>query len=55
MFKKVLIDQILAPNFQFTPFVGWNSVIEVAFGVIVFALVISAGASTLMLSRYLRI
>jgi cell division transport system permease protein len=55
IFKAVLINKILAPSFQFTPFIGWSAVIEVAIGVVVFALVISAGASTVMLSRYLRI
>lgn len=54
-FKAWLIDRILAPNFQFTPFFGWDAVWKAGVLVIVASIVIAAAASMVTLRRYLRI
>jgi len=54
-FKAWLIDKVLAPNFQFTPFFGWDSVWKAGALVIVVSMVIAAGASMVTLRRYLRV
>jgi cell division transport system permease protein len=54
-FKALLIDKVLAPNFQFTPFFGWNSVWKAGALVVVASMLIAAGASMVTLRRYLRI
>jgi cell division transport system permease protein len=53
--KAVLIDHTLAPNFQFTPFFGWESVWKAAILVLVASMIIAASASLVTLRRYLRI
>jgi cell division transport system permease protein len=53
--KVVLIDHILAPNFQFTPFFGLDSVWKAGILVIVASIVIAASASMVTLRRYLRV
>jgi cell division transport system permease protein len=54
-FKAWLIDSVLAPNFQFTPFFGWDAVWKAGLLVIVASMVIAAAASMVTLRRYLRI
>jgi cell division transport system permease protein len=54
-FKAWLIDKVLAPNFQFTPFFGWDSVIKAGILVVVASMLIAALASMVTLRRYLRI
>ena len=54
-FKAWLIDRVLAPNFQFTPFFGWDSVWKAGALVIVVSMIIAAAASMVTLRRYLRV
>jgi cell division transport system permease protein len=53
--KSVLVDKILAPALQFTPFIGWGAVWKAGFLVIVASILVAAGASLITLRRYLRI
>lgn len=53
--KMTLIDQILAPSFPFTNFIGWNSVWVTIVLVLVAAILISSLASFVTLRRYLRV
>ncbi len=53
--KAFLIDGILAPSFQFTPFFGWNSLWKAGVLVLIASMIIAATASMITLRRYLRI
>ncbi len=53
--KAFLIDGILAPSFQFTPFFGWDSLWKAGALVLIASMLIAASASMVTLRRYLRI
>jgi cell division transport system permease protein len=53
--KAFLVDGILAPSFQFTPFFGWESVWKAGVLVLIASMLIAASASMITLRRYLRI
>lgn len=53
--KVVMFDQILRPSFQFTRFIGWDSVWVTIVVVVITAVLISSLASFVTLRRYLRV
>lgn len=53
--KAVVIDQILAPSFQFTAFVGWDAVAGIAPILIVVGITLSGVAAFFTLRKYLRV
>jgi cell division transport system permease protein len=55
LFKGLLIDKKIEPNFRITNYIGWSDVLQSGLWVVVIALVIAALASSLTLQRYLRI
>jgi cell division transport system permease protein len=55
MLKAVLVDGILTPSFQFTNFVGWDSVAQVSTIVFVTGVVLASLAAMITLRRYLRV
>jgi cell division transport system permease protein len=50
-----VIDQILAPSFQFTAFVGWDAVLGIAPILILVGIGLSGIAAFLTLRKYLRV
>jgi cell division transport system permease protein len=55
MLKAVLVDGILTPSFQFTNFVGWDSVAQVSTIVFVTGVILASLAAMITLRRYLRV
>ena len=53
--KHFLVDQVLAPRFQFTAFIGWNDVQRVLPLVSLTGVVLAAIAAFLAIRRYLRV
>ncbi len=53
--KVVLVDGFLAPNFRFTPFVGWDTVWAVALAVFVIGVALAGSAAFVSLRRYLKV
>jgi cell division transport system permease protein len=53
--KALLIDRFLEPSFQFTPFVGWDSVWQTSIVLIALGVGLSALAAVITLRRYLRV
>jgi len=53
--KAVVIDQILAPSFQFTSFVGWDAVITIAPIMFVTGILLAGLAAFFTLRKYLRV
>ncbi|MEZ5117101.1 MAG: permease-like cell division protein FtsX [Candidatus Nanopelagicales bacterium] len=53
--KAVLIDQVLAPAFQFTAFIGWDSIATIAPIVFLTGTILAAGAAFFTLRKYLRV
>ena len=53
--KSVIIDQVLAPSFQFTSFVGWDAVAGIAPILILVGIGLSGIAAFLTLRKYLRV
>ncbi len=53
--KIVLVDRFLEPSFQFTPFVGWDSVWQVSFILVGLGVGLAAVAAVLTLRRYLKV
>ena len=53
--KIALVDRFLEPQFQFTPFVGWDSVWQISFVLVVLGVGLSAVAAVLTLRRYLKV
>jgi cell division transport system permease protein len=53
--KSIVIDQILAPSFQFTAFVDWDSVLAIAPLLILVGVGLSVIAAFLTLRKYLRV
>jgi cell division transport system permease protein len=53
--KGIVIDQILAPSFQFTAFVGWDAVLGIAPILILVGIGLSGIAAFLTLRKYLRV
>lgn len=53
--KIVVIDGILAPSFQFTAFVGWDSVIAIAPVLLITGVALAGIAAFLTLRKYLRV
>ncbi len=53
--KAVIIDQILAPSFQFTAFVGWDAVLAIAPLLLLTGVVLAGLAAFFTLRKYLRV
>lgn len=53
--KVFVIDQVLAPSFQFTAFVGWEAVISIAPILIVTGVALASVAAFFTLRKYLRV
>ncbi len=53
--KMALVDRFLAPNFQFTPFVGWESVWLYSGVLVLMGVGLAAIAALLTLRRYLKV
>ena len=53
--KTIVIDQILAPSFQFTAFVGWDAVLAIAPLLLLVGIGLSAIAAFFTLRKYLRV
>ena len=53
--KHFLVDQVLAPRFQFTAFIGWNDVQRVLPLVSLTGVLLAAIAAFLAIRRYLRV
>jgi len=53
--KSILVDKILAPALQFTPFIGWSAFWKAGSLVILASILVAAGASMITLRRYLRV
>ena len=53
--KIVLVDGFLEPSFQFTPFVGWEAVWQVAAVLVAIGVLLAALSALLTLRRYLRV
>jgi cell division transport system permease protein len=54
-FKFFLIDRVLAPNFTFTSFIGWDKVFVTVLILIPVGLLMAVGASALSLRKYLKV
>jgi cell division transport system permease protein len=55
LMKSVLIDQVLAPSFQFTAFVGWDSVAAIAPVMLLTGVGLAGFAAFFTLRKYLRV
>jgi cell division transport system permease protein len=55
LMKGILIDQVLAPSFQFTAFVGWEAVATIAPIVFLTGVVLAGLAAFFTLRKYLRV
>jgi cell division transport system permease protein len=53
--KSVLIDQVLAPSFQFTAFVGWDAVATIAPIMLIVGVGLAGIAAFFTLRKYLRV
>ena len=53
--KSIVIDQILAPSFQFTAFVGWDAVVAIAPLMLVTGVLLAGLAAFFTLRKYLRV
>jgi cell division transport system permease protein len=53
--KAVLIDQVLAPSFQFTAFVGWDAVATIAPIMLIVGVGLAGIAAFFTLRKYLRV
>jgi cell division transport system permease protein len=53
--KSIVIDGILAPSFQFTAFVGWDSVIAIAPVLLITGVALAGITAFLTLRKYLRV
>ncbi|MDA3022123.1 MAG: permease-like cell division protein FtsX [Actinomycetota bacterium] len=53
--KIIVIDQVLAPSFQFTTFVGWDAVLAIAPLMILVGVGLAAIAAFFTLRKYLRV
>ena len=50
-----MIDQILAPSFQFTSFVGWDAVFAIAPLMFVVGILLAGLSAFFTLRKYLRV
>ncbi len=55
LMKSVLIDQVLAPSFQFTAFVGWDQVLAIAPVMLLTGVGLAGLAAFFTLRKYLRV
>lgn len=53
--KAIVIDQVLAPSFQFTAFVGWDAVLAIAPLLLLTGVVLAGLAAFFTLRKYLRV
>ena len=53
--KSVIIDQVLAPSFQFTAFVGWDAVATIAPLMLITGVLLAGLAAFFTLRKYLRV
>jgi cell division transport system permease protein len=55
LMKSILIDKVLAPSFQFTAFVGWDSVLTIAPIMLITGVGLAGLAAFFTLRKYLRV
>jgi cell division transport system permease protein len=55
LMKTILIDQVLAPSFQFTAFVGWDAVLAIAPVMLLTGVGLAGVAAFFTLRKYLRV
>lgn len=53
--KAIVIDQVLAPSFQFTAFVGWDAVLAIAPIMLLTGIILAGLSAFLTLRKYLRV
>ena len=53
--KAIVIDQVLAPSFQFTAFVGWDAVATIAPLMLITGVLLAGLAAFFTLRKYLRV
>ena len=53
--KILLVDRFLEPSFQFTPFVGWETVWVVSAILLAIGILLAAFAAVVTLRRYLKV
>ena len=55
LMKSIIIDQVLAPSFQFTAFVGWDAVATIAPLIFITGVGLAGIAAFFTLRKYLRV
>ena len=55
LMKSVIIDQVLAPSFQFTAFVGWDAIATIAPLIFITGVGLAGIAAFFTLRKYLRV
>ncbi len=53
--KGILVDQVIAPSFQFTSFVGWDAVVWIAPVMLITGILLAGAAAFFTLRKYLRV
>ncbi|MDO9486037.1 MAG: permease-like cell division protein FtsX [Actinomycetota bacterium] len=53
--KGILVDQVIAPSFQFTSFVGWDAVFWIAPVMLITGILLAGSAAFFTLRKYLRV
>ena len=55
MTKGILVDQVIAPSFQFTSFIGWDAVMWIAPVMLITGILLAGAAAFFTLRKYLRV
>jgi len=53
--KGILVDEVIAPSFQFTSFVGWDAVLWIAPVMLITGILLAGLAAFFTLRKYLRV
>ncbi len=53
--KGILVDEVIAPSFQFTSFVGWDAVVWIAPVMLITGILLAGAAAFFTLRKYLRV
>ncbi|MDO8732263.1 MAG: permease-like cell division protein FtsX [Actinomycetota bacterium] len=53
--KGILVDEVIAPSFQFTSFVGWDAVLWIAPVMLITGILLAGSAAFFTLRKYLRV
>ncbi|MDP2287187.1 MAG: permease-like cell division protein FtsX [Actinomycetota bacterium] len=53
--KGILVDEVIAPSFQFTSFVGWDAVMWIAPVMLITGILLAGSAAFFTLRKYLRV